>query len=59
MKLPNLISLLSALTLLILPIACNSQETEVSEAIGIGIAEGTPDSASEQALAQALCDERN
>ena len=56
MNLSNLIRLAPAFMMLILPYAGHAQETEVREAVGMGIAEGTPDSASEQALAQALRD---
>ena len=56
MNLQNLIRLASAFMMLVLPYASHAQETDVKEAVGIGMAEGTPDSASEQALAQALRD---
>ncbi len=54
MKLTHLIRLV--IMMLILPYAVQAQETEIKEAVGVGVAEGTPDSASEQALAQALRD---
>lgn len=56
MKLPNIIRLASVLLILMLPYSGHAQETEAKEAIGVGTAEGTPDTASEQALAQALRD---
>ncbi|MCX6984893.1 MAG: hypothetical protein NT118_09120, partial [Lentisphaerae bacterium] len=56
MNLQNLIRLASAFMMLFLPYAGHAQEAEVKEAVGMGMAEGTPDSASEQALAQALRD---
>ena len=47
---------LAFLMVLMLPYAVHAQESEIREVIGIGVAAGTPDSASEQALAQALRD---
>ena len=56
MKLSKLALLTSVLLMIGTPLLLPAQDVEIKEAVGVGTAEGNPDAASEQALAQALRD---